>query len=517
MSLNLASILRESAAADPSKTAVMLDDFKLTYGQLDALSNQLAQGLVEAGLRPGDKVGLMVPNVPQFLIAYFGILKAGGAVVPMNVLLKAPEVAFYLDDSDATRLIVWADFAGEAMKGVAGLGRPVDVYAVTPLPGMEVPEGTRPVESLLKGDGRFDLAPTGTEDTAVILYTSGTTGKPKGAELTHFNLWMNAHQATHLFSYSPEDVVIAMLPLFHSFGQSSIMNSAIHAGATLTLVPRFDTKKVLETVQRDRVTIFPGVPTMFFAVLHEPAAGDYDLSTLRACVSGGAAIPGEVIQAWEQRYPNAVILEGYGLSETSPTCTFNRSADERKVLSIGKRIWGVEMKVFDEHDQELPAGQDHVGEIVVRGHNVMKGYYKQPEATAEAFRGGWFHTGDMGYQDSDGFFFIVDRKKELIIRGGFNVYPREVEEVLYAHPAVAEAAVIGVPDERLGEEVKAVVALKPGRQASAEELIAYTKERVAAYKYPRTVEFLETLPKGATGKILKKELKQQLEAAAGGR
>lgn len=513
MSLNLASILRESAAADPDKVAVLLDDFRLTYAQLDTLSNQVAQGLVDSGVKPGDKVGLMAPNVPQFPIAYYGILKAGAVVVPMNVLLKAPEVAFYLNDSDATRLIVWADFAAEALKGVAEVGRPLDVYAITPLPGMPVPDGTQPLEALLHGDGRFDTAPTSTEDTAVILYTSGTTGRPKGAELTHFNLWMNCHQAGHLFTYTDDDVVIAMLPLFHSFGQSSIMNSAIHAGATITLVPRFETKKVLDVIRRDRVTIFPGVPTMFFAVLHEPDAAQYDLSSLRICISGGAAIPGEVIQAWEQRYPNAVILEGYGLSETSPTCTFNRSAEERRVLSIGKRIWGVEMKVFDEHDHELPPGPENVGEIVVRGHNVMRGYYKQPEATAEAFKGGWFHTGDMGYVDDEGFFFIVDRKKELIIRGGFNVYPREVEEVLYAHPAVAEAAVIGIPDDRMGEEVKAIVSLKPGATATAEELIAYTKERVAAYKYPRTIEFIDVLPKGATGKILKKELKQQLQAA----
>ena len=510
MSLNLASVLTESAAAKPGKTAVMLDGFKLSYAELDALSNQIAQGLVDSGLKPHDKVGLMVPNVPQFLIAYYGILKAGGVVVPMNVLLKAPEIAFYLGDSDAGRLIVWADFASEALKGVAQMDRPVDVYAVAAVMGSPVPEGTKPVETLLQGDGHFDKVPTSTEDTAVILYTSGTTGRPKGAELTHFNLWMNAHQATHLFTYTDDDVVITMLPLFHSFGQSSIMNSSIHSGATMTLVPRFDVKHVLEVIQRDRVTIFPGVPTMFFAVLHEPTAKDYDLSTLRTCISGGAAIPGEVIQAWEQRYPNAVILEGYGLSETSPTVTFNRNVDERKVMSIGKRIWGVEMKVFDENDKELPTGPDNVGEIVVRGHNVMKGYYKQPEATAEAFKGGWFHTGDMGYQDEDGFFFIVDRKKELIIRGGFNVYPREIEEVIYSHPAVAEAAVIGVPDDRLGEEVKAVVALKPGASATADELIAYTKERVAAYKYPRTVEFVDVLPKGATGKILKKELKAQL-------
>jgi long-chain acyl-CoA synthetase len=252
---------------------------------------------------------------------------------------------------------------------------------------------------------------------------------------------------------------------------------------------------------------------MFFALLHHPNADKFDTSSLRMAVSGGAAIPGEVLQAFERKF-KTIILEGYGLSETSPTATFNISAEERRILSIGKPLFGVEMKILDEQDRELPAGKDHVGEIVIRGHNVMKGYWNKPEANAEAFRGGWFHSGDLGYVDEDGFFFIVDRKKEMIIRGGFNVYPREVEEVIYAHPAVAEAAVIGVPDERLGEEVKAVVALKPGASATAEDIIAFVKERLAAYKYPRTVQFVETLPKGATGKILKKELKAQLEATA---
>ncbi len=514
MSLNLAMILRESAAANPDKTAIIFDQFKLTYAQLDALSDQVAGGLRAAGIKPQDKVGLMLPNVPQFPIAYFGILKTGAVVVPMNVLLRAPEVAFYAGDSEAKMLITWDDFAAEAVKGLAGLDTVTTYVAMRP--GNDVlPDGAHRFEELMTGLPGFDMEPTQADDTAVILYTSGTTGRPKGAELTHFNLFMNCHQGTHLFSYSEDDVALAVLPLFHSFGQSSVMNICLHAGGTLTLVPRFETEKVLEVIQRDRVTILPGVPTMFFALLHDPRTAGYDLTSIRTCVSGGAAIPGEVIRAWEERFPNTVILEGYGLSETSPTATFNRSAGERRVMSIGKRIWGVEIKVFDEQDRELPPGQDNVGEIVIRGHNVMKAYYKQPEATAEAFKAGWFHTGDLGYQDQEGFFFIVDRKKELIIRGGFNVYPREVEEAIYQHPAVAEVAVIGVPDQRLGEEVKAVVALKPGAAASAEEIIAFSKERVAAYKYPRTVEFVDTLPKGATGKILKKELKAQLESAAG--
>src|SRR5207302_2751172 len=512
MSLNLASILRESAAARADKEAVVLGPFKLTYGQLDALSNQVADSLRKQGLKPGDKVGVMLPNVPQFPITYYAVLKAGGVVVPMNVLLKAPEVNFYLSDSEAKVLVTWEDFAGEAMKGSpSGL-----MTYVANKPGSEsVPEGARPFTELMAGNAGFDLEPTSPDDTAVILYTTGTTGKPKGAELTHFNLYMNSTIAGGLFGFRDDDVGLAVLPLFHSFGQSSVMNVSMRYGGTISLVPRFEVPAVCEAIQRDKVTVFSGVPTMFFALLHDPQVANYDLSSLRIAVSGGASMPAEVMTTFERKF-GLTILEGYGLSETSPTASFNQSLEERRFGSIGKRIWGVEMKIFDENDQPLPRGKDHVGEIVIRGHNVMKGYYKKPEATAEAFKGGWFHSGDMGYEDEEGFFFIVDRKKELIIRGGFNVYPREVEEVLYAHPAVQEAAVIGVPDERLGEEVAAVVAVKAGQSVTEEELIAYTKERVAAYKYPRSIRFLETLPKGPTGKILKKELKQQIGVPAPG-
>jgi long-chain acyl-CoA synthetase len=431
----------------------------------------------------------------------------------MNVLLRAPEVAFYVGDSEARVLITWEDFAEEAMKGVAQLSG-VTTY-VANKPGSEArPEGSRPFSELMQGSPAFDMVATDPDDTAVILYTSGTTGKPKGAELTHLNLFMCCQvSADRLISIQDDDVALAVLPLFHSFGQSNVMNTTIYAGGTMTLVPRFEVDKVLEVIQRDRVTLFLGVPTMYFALLHHPQAGDYDISSLRLCVSGGASMPGEVMKAFEKKFGGTTILEGYGLSETSPSASFNRSQAERKFLSIGKPVWGVEMRIHDEDDRPLAPGQENVGEIVIRGHNVMKGYFKNPEATAEAMKGGWFHSGDMGYVDADGFFFIVDRKKELIIRGGFNVYPREVEEVLYAHPAVQEAAVIGIPDPKLGEEVKAVVALKQGQSATEEELIAWTKERVAAYKYPRSVQFVETLPKGPTGKILKKELKQQLEAA----
>jgi long-chain acyl-CoA synthetase len=513
MSFNLATMLRESALTKPDKAAVILDQFKLDYKTVEALSNQVAGSLQKAGLKKGERVGLMLPNVPQFVIGYYGILKAGGVVVPMNVLLRAPEIAFYVGDSGARILITWEDFAAEAVKGVAELGG-VETYVVNK-PGSEArPEGTHAFTELMQGPPTFTMETTDPDDNAVVLYTSGTTGKPKGAELTHFNLFMCCQVgADRLVEFGEDDVALAVLPLFHSFGQSNVKTTSIYAGGTITLVPRFDAEKVLEVMQRDGVSIFAGVPTMYFALLHFEGADRYDTSRLRLCISGGAAMPGEVMKAFEKKF-GVTILEGYGLSETSPSASFNRSQTERKFLSIGKPIWGVEMAIWDEQDHPLPTGKDHIGEIVIRGHNVMKGYFKNPAATAEASRAGWFHSGDMGYVDEDGFFFIVDRKKELIIRGGFNVYPREVEEVLYAHPAVAEAAVIGVPDEKFGEEIKAIVALKAGQSASEDELIAYTKERVAAYKYPRSVQFVDTLPKGPTGKILKKELKQQLEAAA---
>jgi long-chain acyl-CoA synthetase len=345
--------------------------------------------------------------------------------------------------------------------------------------------------------------PTG---TAVIIYTSGTTGRPKGAELTHFQLYMNADIPGRRFDVREDDVIITVLPLFHVFGLSSILNIAVRFGCTMSLLPRFDAGTVLAAIQQHRATIFEGVPTMFMALLQHPQLDQYDVASLRVAISGGAAIPAQVLDAFEDRF-GVVILEGYGLSETASTTTFNRSATERRPYSVGKPIWGVELQVWDLEGRPLPPGRDNVGELVTRGFHVMKGYLNSPEATAEAFAGGWLHTGDLGYVDDDGFVFIVDRKKELIIRGGYNVYPREVEEVLYSHPAIAEAAVVGIPDQQLGEEVKAFVALKPGQELMESQLIAYCKERIAAYKYPRAVEFRDELPKSATGKVLKRQLK----------
>jgi long-chain acyl-CoA synthetase len=418
------------------------------------------------------------------------------------VLLKAPEIEFQLRDSGARTLITFGAFLDESAKAAEAAGVS-SLYVVTENGAPAV--GTD-FTALLAGDPPGpQLALRSPADPAVIIYTSGTTGTPKGAVLSHITLHMNADIPARLFAFDDADTVVVALPLFHVFALSSIMNTCVLLGGTMSLVPRFAPRAVLELIARDRATIFMGVPTMYIALLQTPG-DDLDSSSLRIAISGGAPLPAEVIDAFERRFDLA-ILEGYGLSETASTTTFNISAAERKIYSVGKPIWGVGVQIWDADSRPLPAGAGHVGEIVVRGPNVMTGYHENPEATAKAFAGGWFHTGDLGYLDEDGFLFIVDRIKDLIIRGGYNVYPREVEEVLYAHPAVAEVAVIGVPHAKLGEDVHAIVAVKPGQQVTEAELIEFVKERVAAYKYPRTIEFRDTLPKNATGKILKKELR----------
>jgi long-chain acyl-CoA synthetase len=505
MSFNLATILRESRNAQPDKPLCHIADLTFTYAQVDEISGRVATSLLGVGLHAGDKVAVQLPNLPQFLFAYFGILKAGLVMVPINPLLRAPEVAYHLQDSEARVLVTFELFAEEAVKGAREAGTNPITFVVN-LPGNDQrPDGTRHFDELYFAGDDGEIVPTDADDTAVLLYTSGTTGKPKGAELTHFQLYMNCTVAGELFGFRDDDIGLAVLPLFHVFGLSSVLNVSVRFGGTIVLVPRFELDAVLDAMATHRVTIFSGVPTMYFALLGADTS-NRDLSALRVGVSGGAAIPGEVIRTFEERFPGVVILEGYGLSETASTATFNISAEQRKVLSIGKPIWGVDMRVVDDEDDPLPRGPEHVGEIVIRGHNVMTGYWGRPDATQEAIRDGWFHTGDLAYVDDDGYFFIVDRKKDLIIRGGYNVYPREVEEVLYGHPSVAEAAVVGRPDEKLGEEVAAFVVLKSGTTATPEELVAYTKDRVAAYKYPRSVRIVDDLPKGPTGKILKKDL-----------
>ena len=505
MSFNLATILTEAALAAPEAPACRFGGATTTYGELDELSGRFAAGLRAAGVGPGQVVAIQLPNIPQFLAGYFGALKAGLVVLPLNPLLMAPEIEYHLADSAAALLIGFESMHAEAAKACAATGVPL--YLVSAGTGAP-PDGTRPFSELVSagplGEPGGDVAARGPDDTAVLVYTSGTTGKPKGAELTHFQLYMNATIAGGLFGVRSDDVVLAVLPFFHVFGLSSVINVFIRHGGCLAVVPRFAPAAVLDVLEADRCTVIGGVPTMLHALARADIAGR-DLSALRVAVSGGASLAADILRTFEDKF-GIEVLEGYGMTETAASCSFNRPGD-KKVLSIGKPMWGVRMRVADTAGRPLPPGPGHVGEILIRGHNVMKGYLGRPEATAETLRDGWLHSGDLGYADSDGFYFIVDRAKDLVIRGGYNVYPREIEEVLYAHPAIAEAAVIGKPDQRLGEEVVAVVALRPGASATAAEIIAYTRERLAAYKYPREIRFMTELPKGPSGKILKTALR----------
>jgi long-chain acyl-CoA synthetase len=490
--VNLADLLTQAAEKDADHTAIKLDDTELTYAQLDGATAHVAGLLREHGLKPGDRVGIMLPNVPYFPVIYYGVLRAGGVVVPMNVLLKKREVSFYLSDSGAKLLFAWHGFAEAAESGAEEAG--AECLLVEPGNFEQQVGSAEPIT---------DVADTAEDDTAVILYTSGTTGQPKGAELTHANLTRNAKGSEDLFDLGSDAVVLGALPLFHVFGQTCGMNATISGGGTLTLIPRFEPDKALEIIQRDKVNIFQGVPTMYGAMLHLSDRDQYDTSSLELCASGGSAMPVELMRGFEEAF-KCKVLEGYGLSESSPVASFNHPDRERKPGSIGTPIEGVEMKVVDEDGNEVDQGE--VGEIVIRGHNVMKGYWNKAEATEETVKDGWLHTGDMANVDEDGYFFIVDRKKDMIIRGGYNVYPREIEEVLYEHPAVREAAVLGVPHEEYGEEVGAAVALKDGEKVSESELRDFVKEQVAAYKYPRQIWFVDDLPKGPTGKILKREI-----------
>ncbi len=514
--LNLATLLESSARDFPTRDAVVLGPTHLTYAQVNGAASQVANALLERGLQPGDKVALTCPNVPYFPIVYYGILKAGGVVVPLNVLLKNREIAYHLRDSDA-RFYFCFQGTPELPMGLEGYAGFTEVDScehfvmITADPVAPSPvDGTTTLGQVMAAQSPvLDAASTDASDTAVILYTSGTTGQPKGAELSHANLVMNTVVCEKLFGAPPagtHDVHLVALPLFHSFGQSVQMNTGFSMGATLVLLPRFDPVEALLTMDRENVTFFAGVPTMYWAMLSTGQTGA-DIAkvagTLRMAASGGASLPVEIITTFAERF-GVQILEGYGLSETSPVASFSRTDLETRPGSIGVPVWGVQMMLVDEEGK--PADGE-VGEIAIRGHNVMKGYYGKPDATAEVLRDGWFRTGDIARKDADGYYYIVDRAKDMIIRGGFNVYPREVEEVLMTHPAVSLAAVVGVPDDQYGEEVKAFVIKAPGATESEADLVEWAREQMAAHKYPRQVEFRESLPMNATGKILKRELR----------
>jgi long-chain acyl-CoA synthetase len=521
--LNLASIIEQHARLASDKEAIVWNEMRFTYGQLNALSNRVANALVEMGIGHGDKIALACPNLPFFPIVYYGILKVGAAVVPLNVLFKRREIAYHLEDSDAKAVFVFegtdelplAQTVKEAFD-VTETCEYLIVMTKDPLALSPIENAKTLTEITTDKPETFETFPTAPNDTCAILYTSGTTGKPKGAELTHFNIMSNviATYGIHLpvldLTDGEQKTCLITLPLFHTTGQTVQMNTNMYAGNRSVLLPRFDAKATLEAMKKEKVNFWVGVPTMYWSLLKYIEENDYDVSEIskhmKVPTSGGAPMPVEVMKEFEEVF-GIRVFEGYGLSETSPLATFNHFEKPSKPGTVGQAIFGVDVRCFDENDNEVKCGER--GEVVIRGANVMKGYYKRPEATAEAFRNGWFHTGDIGIIDDEGYLAIVDRKKDMILRGGYNIYPRELEEVMMTHPAVSLVAVVAVPDERLGEEVKAFIVRKQGAEITEIEIIDWCKTQFAANKYPRYVEFRDELPIGGTGKILKRALREE--------
>jgi long-chain acyl-CoA synthetase len=525
--LNLSAVLEQHARRRPAAEAIVCADKRLSYAQLNAWANQIANGLAASGIRRGDHVAVLCPNLPYFPAVYFGILKTGATVVPLNVLLKPREIAYHLRDSDAKALFCFQGTPELPMAEAAKAAIAV-VPSCKQLIVLPHPSAPKAVEGVLDTDpgpdivtlaqfsgaqsSTFETCDTTSDDTAVILYTSGTTGQPKGAELTHLNMVMNGMVSAELCAGSADasgrHATVVTLPLFHATAQTAQMLAYLHLGGTLVLLPRFDPAALLAAMTTERVTHWIGVPTMYWTLLKYAREEKVDVAdaaaTLRLVVSGGAPMPVELMKDFEQTF-GVRIIEGYGLSETAPVASFNHPDRPSKPGTVGQPLFAVDIMIVDEKDEPVGTGQP--GEVVIRGHNVMKGYYRRPDATAEAMRNGWFHTGDIGVMDADGYLSIVDRKKDMILRGGFSVFPRELEEVMLTHPAISLVAVVGVPDERLGEEVKAFVVKKPDAEVTEEELLSWCKEQIAAYKYPRHIEFRTELPMSATGKILKRELR----------
>lgn len=507
--MSVAAILSESAVRFPDKVAVVVGQTETTYRDLWREAREYAGALKARGVRPGDPVAVLIPNVADFPRVYYAILAIGGIVVPIHALLKSGEIEYVLRDSGAKLLVCAAPLLGEGAKGAALAG--VEVLSVLvpddkvdALPFTRLEDEARAAEAIETYEPRHPF------DTATILYTSGTTGQPKGAEGCHLALVEQVNVLLlNTFDLRPDDRVLGCLPLFHTFGQTCAMNTAFRAGSTVVMVPKFDGDLALQTMIEQDCTVFMGVPTMYIALL-DAASRNPQRPPLRYGASGGAAIPVAVIEKFRAEF-GAEIHEGYGLTETSPVATFNHVGRKTRPGTVGQALWGVEIGIANPDRQDsvelVPTGE--LGEVLIRGHNLMKGYLNRPEDTAKAIVDGWFRTGDLGTLDADGYLTIVDRTKDMILRNGYNVYPREVEEILAKHPDVAICAVFGIGHETHGQEVMAAVVLRAGADVSADDLIAFTKDQVASYKYPRHVRIMEALPLGPSGKVLKRELVAQ--------
>jgi long-chain acyl-CoA synthetase len=515
-SMNLTKQLHHTASTLPHKIAYHFADQSTTYQQLDAAVTKFASGLEKMGVKKGDHIALLLGNSPYFVIGMYGALRLGATVIPINPIYTADEIGYIIQNGDV-KVVVALDMLLPLIEKMHPLLSSVEHYIIceTPKENEESPSlETLSVYPKMKsftsvlssGQLDFNEPELAEDDVAIILYTSGTTGKPKGAMLTHKNLYSNAKDVSDYLKMSESDRVITVLPMFHVFCLTVALNAPIMNGATMLIVPRFSPIDIFMFAKKFEATVFAGVPTMYNFLLQTPNADPSDLQSLRLCISGGASMPVALLKHFEQKF-NVVISEGYGLSEASPVTCFNPLDRPRKPGSIGTSIINVENKVVNELGEEVSPGE--VGELIVRGPNVMKGYYKLPEDTAFAIRNGWLYTGDLAKMDEEGYFYIVDRKKDMIIVGGYNVYPREVEEVLYNHPEVVEVAVLGVPDPNLGEAVHCYVVSKNPELTEA-DLLGYCSEHLAKYKIPSKINFLEELPKNTTGKILRRALKAKV-------
>jgi long-chain acyl-CoA synthetase len=503
--MDLGQMLAQSAARNPEKAAVIFKDQRTSYAELNARANAVANALSSLGIEPGDRVALYMHNIPLYMEAYYGILKAGGSVVPLNVLYKSGEVEYILRDSGAKALLTFAPFAPNALAATANAPeiRHVIVASPEPIPGTV--SWAEVIANASTTEPTIEVHP---EQVAVLCYTSGTTGRPKGAMLSHRNLFANCEQAmmVQAISTRPDDVIWLALPLFHIYGMNLGLNLTLMNGATIALVERFDPVGSLEVLQKHRCTVLYGAPPMYVAWVQTPSLRDYDFSSVRFIVSGAAALPVAVLEAF-QAATGVPISEGYGLSEAAPIVSSNAAGPVVKPGTVGPAIPGVEVRIVDEAENDVPQGQ--IGELICRGPNVMMGYWHQPEATAETLRDGWLHTGDLASMDEDGYISIADRMKDMIIVSGYNVYPREVEETLFKHPAVADAAVVQYPDPYQGESVMAFVVLKQGESATEQDIIEFCRNEIAVFKCPRKVVFTDALPKNTTGKVLRRELRDQ--------
>jgi len=501
MSKNLLRVLEDNLPLRAEKPAIYSGNDFDTFGDIDRKASAIAGAFTERGLEPGEKVGIHLSNVPEFVYTYFGILKAGCQVVPINVMLKPEELAFLAEDSHIRLVVSQAPFVDVVTKVKDRIPALKEVFCTG-----KAPVGTTPFDVLIYHEPVSKSIQRAPNDVAVIFYTSGTTGKPKGAMLTHGNLHANAIATAEAYQYVERDLIIFGMPLFHSSGQTNVMNAAFSQGASIIMMPRFSVEEVLKKAKEYPVSVFIGVPTMYHQILKHPDADALKRESLRVLIVGAAPMPEALFKAVSYRY-DIPISEGYGLSEAGPVVAHNPIDGTKKMGSVGLPISDILVKVVAPDGNDLPQGQ--VGELLVKGPNVMAGYLNQPEATQAALEGGWLHTGDLAKIDKDGYIFIVDRKKDMILTGGFNLYPREIEEMLHMHPAVSEAAVVGIPDEEKGELAVGFIILEKGHEVSEKEIIGYCRERMAVYKAPRKVSFVEELPRNPSGKILKRLLRDQ--------